>query len=277
VIACDPLDAVLVPVDGSALSMKAVPVAIDLAERLGARIDLLSAVPSADDVRDRDEQLASAMVHRVDMHRTVVVDLDAAGAVHRRLEELGTAIVCMASHGRGRSAAVLGSVTFDVIVRGHHPVIVVGPAHADRHDGSGVVCGADGSSRAAALLPEAMCWADRLDEPLLVVTVAEPVPAPVRDTPVRRRHGPDGDVDAYLGALVERLRAEGRNAATLTVWDPISPADGLADYLKEHLAVLVAVATHPRSRLARLLLGSTAAAIAFRSPSPVLIVPRSEE
>jgi nucleotide-binding universal stress UspA family protein len=49
---------ILVPTDGSKFSERALPVAEWLAGRLDADIHLFSAVPTADDLVARDEQLA---------------------------------------------------------------------------------------------------------------------------------------------------------------------------------------------------------------------------
>jgi hypothetical protein len=84
--------------------------------------------------------------------RLVVVDLDPAGAIHEALR-LHLAVACLASHGRGRSAAVIGSVATEVVARGHDPVVVVGPMvepHRGRH---GVVACLDASPASGTCSP----------------------------------------------------------------------------------------------------------------------------
>jgi nucleotide-binding universal stress UspA family protein len=213
------------------------------------------------------------------VHRSVVVSLDPAGAIHEQLRQRGRdrAVACMASHGRGRSAALVGSVATEVVARGHDPLVIVGP-HPDEHPGGhGVMVAVDDSPVSASLLPIGLGWAGLLDEPLTVTTVAEPVPPPVRpDHPTRRRFGPEGDVEAFLEGLVAPVRRQGHKVDGLALYDPISPASGLELYLRDHPATLVVVASHARTGPTRIVFGSEAAAIVRRSPSPVLVVPRPD-
>jgi nucleotide-binding universal stress UspA family protein len=183
----------------------------------------------------------------------------------------------MASHGQGRSAAVVGSVATEVVARGHDPLVIVGP-HPDGHPaGHGVAVAVDDSPASAALLPIGVGWAGLLGEPLTVTTVAEPVPPPLRpDHPARRRFGPDGDVEAFLEGLVAPLRQEGHKVEALALYDPVSPASGLDLYLRDNPATMAVVASHALTGPTRIVFGSEAAAIVRRSPSPVLVVPRPD-
>jgi nucleotide-binding universal stress UspA family protein len=267
---------ILVPLDGSKFSERALPVAEWLAGRLDADIHLFSAVPTADDLVARDEQLAEYQLPGRCVEREVVIDLDPAGAIHEALRRLGDAVACIASHGRGRSAALIGSVATEVVRRGRDPLVVVGPTIDERFPGSNVLACVDETSGSAAILPIAERWAGRLREPLIVVTVAEPVPPAIAAGPVRRLFGPDGDVDAYLEALVRPIRREGADVKTLALYDPISPAEGMRTYLRDHPAALVVVGSHARTGIARLVFGSTAASVVQGNPSPVLVAPRPD-
>jgi nucleotide-binding universal stress UspA family protein len=80
-------------------------------------------------------------------------------------------------------------------------------------------------------------------------------------------------VDDFLRWLAGPLLAQGHDVGTHVVWDPVSPASGLRDYLREHPTPLVIAGSHERTGLARVVLGSVAAAIVHQSPAPVLIVP----
>ena len=57
---------------------------------------------------------------------------------------------------------------------------------------------------------------------------------------------------------------------TAVVYDPIRPADGLRTYLDEHPAGMVAVTTHARTGLRRVVLGADAANIVDASTVAVL-------
>jgi nucleotide-binding universal stress UspA family protein len=271
----DRVEWVVVPLDGSEESESALPVAVWLGDRLGAGVHLLSAVPTEDDTHDR-----AALLDKIDLptaarvEREVVVDRDPAGAIHTTLRRLGDALACMATHGRARSAALLGSVSNEVIKRGHDSLLLVGPVVDTRLRGQGVLVCVDETPGSHDLVPVGARWADMVHEPLTVVIVAEPVPEPLYSGPVHRNFGPDGDVDAYLADVVRPLRREGREVTTKAVYDPISPAEGVLTYLGDHPTATVVVGTHARTGLARLALGSVSAAIVHGSPAPVLAVPR---
>jgi nucleotide-binding universal stress UspA family protein len=137
-----------------------------------------------------------------------------------------------------------------------------------------VVAGVDPTSASAiAVLPVAVGWGRLLGEPVRAVTVAEPVPEPVGAGPVRRRFGPPGDVEDHLREVVEPYASFGPPIDAVTVWDPISPADGIVTYLRFNPASLVVVGSHAHTGVHRLLDNSEAAVVVRRSVSPVLVVP----
>jgi nucleotide-binding universal stress UspA family protein len=90
---------------------------------------------------------------------------------------------------------------------------------------------------------------------------------------VRRRFGPSGDAEAFLRSVTGALGAAGADVTTQVVWDPISPAEGIRSYLREHPASLVVVGSRARHGFARAVFGSVATGIVHASPSPVLVVP----
>lgn len=274
----DRVGTVLVPLDGSDFSRRALPYSALLAARLGATVHLLSAVADEDEVAVREAKLAGIQARGCVVQRTVVVDLDPAGAVHQALKQLGSAVVCMATHGRGRSAGLVGSVATEVVARGHDPLILVGPLVGDGPLGADVVTCVDETPASAALVPIGLGWARRLREALTVLTVAEPVPSPLDDRPERRRFGPDGDVDTFLEAMVAPVRSEAGDVPlrTMPVYDPISPASGVRSYVMDNPAFQVVVSSHARTGLSRIVLGSVAAAIVHHSTAPVLVVPRPD-
>lgn len=271
----EPIEAVLLALDGSTFSLRAAPAAHRLARQLGARLVLLSAVASEDDVPDRRAELAKIDLPEVQEERMVVVDADPAAAIHRELRRLGQAVACLATHGRGRSAALVGSVATEVVARGHDPLVLVGRAYEPGRGGRGVVAWVDDSPDSEQLLPVVLTWAARLRQPAMVGTVAEPVPEPVGGGPEHRLFGPDGDVQSFLERLVDPLRARGYALETVPVFDPIRPAEGIRAYLLEHPAELSIVSSRARSGLSRVVFGSESAHIVHSSPEPVLVVPRA--
>jgi nucleotide-binding universal stress UspA family protein len=204
----------------------------------------------------------------------VVVDPDPAGAIHEALRRNRTAIACMATHGRGRSAALVGSVATEVVARGHDPLVLVGPLVGDRvrGEGVGVVTCLDGTPASTGIATLGLGWARLVVEPLVLLTVAEPVPPPVREGAPYRRFGPD-DPDAFLKEVAADLPGDAP-VDTVAVFDPISPAEGVRSYLRDNPAYLVMVASHARTGVALLVFGSTAGNVVHHSRSPVLVIPR---
>jgi nucleotide-binding universal stress UspA family protein len=267
---------VLVPLDGSEFSRQAVPTAVGLAERLDADIVLLSAVATEDEVPAREAELAEARVPWPRVERTVVVDKDVAGAIHEALRRLPGGVACMASHGRGRTAALVGSVATEVIARGHDPLVLVGQMVEEPPRGAGVVACIDEHPESIVVAEVGLVWAGMLlGEPLTVIVVAEPIPPPTRGQ-ARRLFGPDGDPDVYLDSMVAQLPSGGNKVKAEVVYDPIGPADGVVSYVEEHPADLVVVRSHARIGLRRLTMGSVASAIVHSSPVPVLVIPASD-
>jgi nucleotide-binding universal stress UspA family protein len=272
----DTVDALLVPLDGSDFSRVAVPTAARLAARLEAEIQLLSAVESAGEVGRREQELDRVHIPGHMVSRSVVVERDPANAVHEALHKLGNAVACMATHGRTRSAALVGSVATHVVARGHDPLVLVSPYMEQPRRSSGVVACVDDSPASAALVAVAVRWAELLSERCIVLTIAEDAPGPVTGGTIRRRFGPDGDAEAYLAALVEPFITAGHAVEAVVRYEPVNVWGGLHRYLLDHPAALVATNTRSRTGLRRLVFGSVAATIVRRSPSPVLVMPRNQ-
>jgi nucleotide-binding universal stress UspA family protein len=165
----------------------------------------------------------------------------------------------------------------ETLARGHDPLILVGPFVGDgprpEHEPRGVLVCVDQSPASKDLVADGVVWAGRVGEPLVIATVAEPVPEPVRPHPGHRRFGPDGDVDAYLTDLAAPVLSHGVDVTTHVIWDAISPADGVGHYLRACPAFLTLAGSHARTGLARLAFGSVAAGIVLHSRSPVVVTP----
>lgn len=282
---------VLVPLDGSEFAMAVLPTARALAHRFGAELHVVSVIDGHRDEENREVLRAYAIealggdVAGDRVH--VVVGDDTADAIDSTAADLGDSLVCMSTHGHGRVAgSIVGSVARSVLERAGRPVVVVGPAAAHPSHASvapkplstsRLVACVDGGEASEAVLPVATAWARALGMELTILTVAEPVPAPVRpEGSWHRHHGPDVDADRYVADLAARWQGAAEAVDAVAVYDPIGPADGLEAHLEERPAGLVAVTTHARSGARRLLLGAGAAAIVSRSAVPVLVAPLSE-
>jgi len=277
---------VLVPLDGSEFAAAAVPTARALAERFSAQLHALSVAGSPDDVEKLRSHAAAAVGLSVaDDGVSVVVGDDAATEIGRRAGELDSCLVCMSTHGHGRFAgAVIGSVARSLLEGTRQPIVAVGPL-ADRPRETvrrlpaplsipRLAACVDGSAVSETVLPVALDWAAVLGMSVTILTVAEPIPPPVRpDANWRRHHGPDGDADAYVQRLAAQQSGGSVPVDTHVVYDPIGPGPGIQAYQEEQPTGLIAVTTHARTGLQRAVFGAGAAAMVQWSRSPALLVP----
>ncbi len=159
------MGAILVPVDGSAISTRAFPVAIMLAQAIGADLTLLKIDPPADERSDEELAQRSAAAYLARLAETVRRDYGLQAHVSLRqgsaAQEIAEAAndasyVVMASHSHeGFNLLMLGSVTEEVIDRSPVPVVVV-PVRARLYDTvppRRIVIPLDGSALAGSILP----------------------------------------------------------------------------------------------------------------------------
>jgi nucleotide-binding universal stress UspA family protein len=278
---------VLVPLDGSEFALAALPTARALAERFAAELHTIS-VSSADDEVDKLSALGSVAlgVAMGDSHvRVVVDDGDVAESIEGRASELGDCVVCLSTHGRGRlSGAAIGSVARSLVQRSSSPVVALGPS-ADRPGWSPsprwpaplsvsrIVACVDGSATSEEVLPVASGWARALGMSLTILTVIEDAPAPIRPGGTDSRYGASGDAQTYIDELVRQWEGTTSEVTGQVVRDPLNPASGIRAHLAQQPAGLVALTSHARTGVQRILLGAAAANIVHASVSPCLVVP----
>ena len=99
---------VLVPLDGSELALQALPTARVLAERFDADLHTITVAGSSSDA-DRARRLGAAVldVPIGDQRVSVVSSGEPAETIARRAASLGSCVVCLATHGRGRLGGAL--------------------------------------------------------------------------------------------------------------------------------------------------------------------------
>jgi nucleotide-binding universal stress UspA family protein len=262
-----PFTEVLVPLDGSPTSERALVPALELVGRTGAPLRILTRVlPGEEDGSVRyladlaDRYPAAAAVEREIVSGTTIPDAIAGGLAPGSL-------VCMSSHGRGGLArAVIGSVAEDLLRRLDRPTLVIGPqVDVDAGVSGRIVACVDGSDASERTLPPAQRWSEALGLPLWLVEVCDPDGEPP---------GPEarGDVaeGGYVAGLAQRVGAEG--------WDVLHDRDAaaaltdMAGSARPPTAMLV-MATHGRTGWDRMRLGSVTTAAIRSSGVPVLVVP----
>jgi nucleotide-binding universal stress UspA family protein len=264
---------IVVPVDGSPFAERALPVAAWLAQAIGAPMQLVEVV-RPDDV-ERASRYLGALARR---HGAASWDAspgdDPAAAIVAATDADGPGLACLATQGRDRSAAVLGSVAAAVLNRASDPVLLVGRKARPSYAGDApVVVAVDGTPQDTVIVGVARDWASRLGRRLVVATVAEPVPGSFREgRPLHRARGPD-DPEGYVAALAADVARPGTLAVdTQVVYDPISVRAGLVRFV-DRMAALLVTGSHRRGRPLRALVGSHAARIVHDVEVPALVVP----
>ncbi len=261
---------IMVPLDGSSYAERAIGPAMDLAASLGIKVGIAQVVI---DDRFANEAYLTGLAHT---HRLgwwqVVVNPDVVHGLDNLAAERSS-MLCMSTHGHGRSAAILGSTAEELSLRSAFPVVLIGRSVELnlRQQFQRFVVPLDGTSESETAFSSVLPWARHFGLPIELVTVVEPVPTPLRnDHPLSPRFGPEGNPAAYLEDVLVRIPTEGAVVGTHVQFDPISPASGISDMLRNSPDALVVVATHARTGLSRFIHGSVAGTIVDRSPVPVI-------
>lgn len=258
----------VVPIDGSAASWGAVPVAARMAAAVDGRLDVVSVVDRLADIAPARTELIRGLEQLGDLPVSPaeqVLASDVVGAaLAEHVESLDGATVVMSSHGHGRSAAVLGSIADEVLRKMFGPIVILGP-HVDpesagRLDGTYVVP-LDGSDAGETILPVAEAWAIEFGAVPWLVEVVGPGP----------HGGPDVFESSYTSRLAATLRERSGREVEFEVLHGDNPAASVVDFARSTRASLVFATTHGRTGLERLRLGSVAAEIVRRSPCPVVL------
>jgi nucleotide-binding universal stress UspA family protein len=118
---------IVVPLDSSAYSERALPVATALAQRAGGRL-LLVSVQDHGPLHPREylDEIA-ASPRPVPVETVGISNMLAADAIAQVVGESDDRIVCMTSHGRGGLRwGLIGSVAEEVVRRADRPALLVG-------------------------------------------------------------------------------------------------------------------------------------------------------
>lgn len=278
---------VLVPIDGSERSAIALRSGRSLAARLGATLHTVGVARESGGLDALRAAAALALeLPPDDLRIHAVVGDDPATAIAVLADQLGSCIICMSTHARGRfSGSVLGSTARELLRRDDRPVLLVGPI-ADRpafmgdawtaalEIGRVVVCVDAERSDAevatpgvsAAVVGLAAQWALALGMSLTIVHVAPPF-FPLSDGVVPE------ESQRWLAHLARTVAVPGLVVDTHLESDPIGVVDGIRTHLHAHPAGLVVVAAHARTGVDRVLHGATAAGITAASNVATLVLP----
>jgi len=206
---------------------------------------------------------------------------DAAESILLEIGLRGAELVVMCTHGRsGLGRWIYGSVAQQVLAHSPAPVLLVRPTGevamlASEPEQATLLVPLADPAFAETALPHAAALARVLDGTILLLCAVEPpytYPgiglAPAASMEIA------GEAESYLEEVAQGLRSAGLSVLTVvhTGW----PADVIV-YRGAMLGPrLIVMATHGRTGVVRLLLGSVALEVVRRSPLPVLLIRPTE-
>jgi nucleotide-binding universal stress UspA family protein len=291
---------ILVPLDGSRLAESLLPIVESMAHCLGARITLLHIIEEkapptvhgephltgAEQAEAYLEQVAQKLrnlgyTEGVEHHVHNTEEHDVAGSIASHVAELEADMVALCTHGRGGLHRVIsGSIAQQVLRRVSIPVLLVRPSMQIPGAFRTILVPLDGLADTEAAIPVAMQLARSCGARLHLVTVV-PTPATVTgDEAAVARLIPNAtaaaldvrveQIDAYLASLVSTISSGGVRA-TMEVKRG-DTVQNLVEMVTQVDADLIVLATHGRSGLGALWIGSVAWSMIDKVERPLLLV-----
>jgi nucleotide-binding universal stress UspA family protein len=300
-----PFRSVLVPLDGSPLAEQTIPLALEIARlarskvrlvlvhqslpppffeegaQLYVSIDLAMRKAERDYLRGLAAQLRDRSSLKIS---SVTLDGSTEQALVKYIQDIGADLVAMTTHGRGGvRGGWLGSVADHLVRKLDVPVIVT-----RAREGAGfltappkireILVPLDGSPLGEAALAPATAVAGLFDAELVLVQVVPPLSAGSL-LPDTLSTGYDTEIIAlqrkgaqdYLEDLSEDLQERGTRVKT-TVVVGHTVGEALINLAHPERFDLVAIATHGRSGVQRLMLGSVADKLIRAARAPVLVI-----
>jgi nucleotide-binding universal stress UspA family protein len=294
------LKLIIVPLDGTEFAEQALPLAITVAERQRAAIELVhvyetllpfqtQGAPALDPTLDLDlRRDRQAYLQRIAqwLRETTTAPVtalllegeEAAPVIREHIAQRHADLVVMATHGRsGLSRFWVGTTSLDVMRHSPAPVLLFRPdekgskTQPTRAFGR-VLIPLDGAPADEEAIDHAIAVAgDRNVEFLLLQVI---VPIAYYAEPVSAALLEDIELDevarTYLEEVAGRIRARGLSVTTEVLHHP-SPARAVLDVADEHGVDLIAMETHGRTGVAKLLLGSVTDKVVRAAAVPVLV------
>ncbi len=269
---------IVVPVDGSAFSLQALPAALGIVVSAKGSLHLLYVQPAPApvfDVPHAAEMTAAIEQQLQDLAATLRKRWKVAVAVAVRqgrpaeaiaafASEIGAGLIALTTHGRGGLSRLwLGSVADELLRASEAPVLAIRPS---RHAAAGirprrfrhVLMPLDGSALAEQALAPLVGVIEGSGARVIVVRVITPHRTIARPAPVTRIDQVDlarqrQEAEDYLKGVVVRLQRDGIRAS----WRILSSPDPARAIIRAAAAAdVIAMTTHRQGRVARFLRGS---------------------
>lgn len=277
---------ILVPLDGSRRSERALPYAAGLAKAFGGELILLhdetiglpgDDTPAAADTIGRIKHLVRELKEMGLPVRMRVNHGRAADAILRAAGEERADVIMMSTHGRGGLGRWLyGSVADEVLRHATLPVVLISAACERSWSIEGqlrLLVPLDGSPLAEQALGPAGSIADAVGAELVLLRVVEPADGfaalGTAYLPAQSQDVLD-EAQAYLDGISTSPSRAGHTITSLVVAG--DPAAKIAAFARDVDVDLIVMSTHGFGGLARLTMGSVATSVVQRATTPLLLV-----
>jgi nucleotide-binding universal stress UspA family protein len=292
----------LVPLDRSSFAEQALPLALSIARRANARLDLVEVhslyaledptagwspyEPNRDAECNQQEQLYldatakwGASVSPVSattgvLSGSAVLPTTVADSILERARAGKADLIVMTTHGPGPLGRLgVGSVADELIRRAPIPVLLVRPG--EKAPGiipepvlDNILIPLDGAALAEQVLEPALDLAQLMEARCSLLRVVESRSSPADRVP----GGPPerAQAEAYLERVAARVRGQGIQVRTRVVVARHA-VEAILEEAAAQASNLIALATHGRGGLKRLLLGSVAEKLLRAAAAPVLV------
>lgn len=291
--------AVMLPLDGSPFSEQALPLATTLAQRCGAQLRVVHVhephtEPDWDEITpfrfegvERSERQWNGDAIRLEQQYLAghvaadckVIEGSVLPTLEEEIADSDPDLIVMATHGRGGiSRAWLGSVADNLVRHIHKPILLI-RAREDSEENfelrtDNVLVTLDGSALAESVLEHALTISEPSKTKITLLRVVPPAYVATEfnalvqsDARLRERveaaHG-------YLNEVATRLSVAGYLVDTEVVVSAFA-AGAILDYAEQNHTDIICMATHGRSGMKRLLLGSVADKVLRGANGPVLL------
>lgn len=276
---------ILVPLDGSRRSERALPYAAGLAKVFGSELALIhdetiglrsDDVPASGDTLGRITDLVGALQNLGLRVWKGVVRGPATEAILRAADDAHADLIVMSTHGRGGLGRWLyGSVADEVLRHTTLPIVLISAACERRWSIEGpfrLLVPLDGSPLAEAALCLAGEVADALHAELVLLRVVEPADGfAALETSYLPAHSQRelDEAQPYLESISTSPDMAGRTTTRIVAAG--DPAAKIAAVARDEDVDLIVMATHGSGGLTRLTMGSVATSVLHRAATPMLL------
>lgn len=261
---------VTIPLDSSARSQAALKPGLSLAGQLGARVRLVSVVSREADSTERTALLQSILAARGlnDAQVEVVVHASVTDGLMQAMSNEPDSPLVMSTHARGAvGEAVVGSVAGHVLRQSRRPLLLAGPDLSEDWTGpirTVLIC-LDGSPLSEAVLPPAVAFARSIGADVRLIQVLKPSFG---------HGGPGADSGewVYLRRMADHMPEKYGVQANWDVLHGKDVARAVVEYSALIQGAVIAMTTHGRTGLQRVIMGSFAREVVHSARSPVLVL-----